>query len=117
MAGTRIAAGELTYLSNLLNADIHAKIDSQNCQSEEGERSVITDKNKSVYLVLFYKKKNVQSSFGIEQICSCMLTNFSLEITYAIFHPTNQTARNECESFNQLFIEDILHRLRDLLSS
>ena len=49
MAGTRIAAGELTYLSNLLNADIHAKIDSQNCQSEEGERSVITDNNKSVY--------------------------------------------------------------------
>jgi hypothetical protein len=117
MAGTRIVAGELTYLSNLLNADIHAKIDNQNCETEEGERSVITDKNKSVYLVLFYKKKNVQSSFGIEQLCSCMLTNFSLEITYAIFHPTNQPARNECESFNQLFIEDILHRLRDLLSN
>ena len=115
MAGVRLAAGELASLTDLLHEDIHARVDSHHCNSEEDERSVLHDDDQRVYLVIFYKKKDVQSSCSIEQMCGCMLTDFNLEITYAIFHPTNQAARNVCEDFKQLLIEDILRYLHSLL--
>ena len=116
LAGVRLAAGELSSLGDLISSDIHAKIDAQYQYSEETEKSVFNDVEQGVYVMIFYKKKSIDASCSIEDICSCMLTSYSLDITYAIFYPTNQPARDICEEFKRTLVEDSLHRFNSLLA-
>ena len=116
LAGVRLAAGELGSLAELIASDICSKIDVQYHHSEETEKSVFNDVNQGVYIMIFYKKKAISGSCSIQNMCSCMFTSYSLEITYAVVYPTNAPAREICEDFKRTLVDDSIHRFNKLLA-
>ena len=116
VTGVKLGAGELSFLRDSLTSDIRAKADSALGYSEEGMKGVVSDKKKTTYVIIIYKKRGVQTSCTLQTLCGCIYTDFELDMTYAILNPLNDAAREECESFRQLVVDDIFRILGNLFA-
>tara|TARA_Y100000385_G_scaffold275427_1_gene319809 strand:+ start:148 stop:1140 length:993 start_codon:yes stop_codon:yes gene_type:complete len=111
LLGVKLASGELTSMTSLITAELHAKISGQFESSKKEDEIVYNDNEKTIYVIISFTTESLNSSCGVEKLCNCLYSKMTMNYTFGLLYPANAAAVKICEDFKGKFVTGILTEL------